>query len=217
MSARKILMLPCLLMIASCGSPPQPPGPDLANRRPANAPAQVEMQQCRNELHNTRIRAHEADGLVESTSATLKNLLAMQEALMSAREATKVAKPPETPNVVYSVRFPYGSTRVVIPDDAARQLIARAKDAPLIVLRGRTDGAAESAGESQIARERAAAVREFFISAGIDAARIRSTYQPIGDHVADNANAQGRSQNRRVEIEMYRQSPVAFEPGASAP
>ncbi len=40
-----------------------------------------------------------------------------------------------------------------------------------------------------------------------------ATYQPAGDHVADNASAGGRGLNRRVEIELYRVLPVGM-PGA---
>jgi hypothetical protein len=41
--------------------------------------------------------------------------------------------------------------------------------------------------------ERAAAVRDYLVAAGVDPARIRATYQPAGDHVADNASAGGRN------------------------
>jgi flagellar motor protein MotB len=44
----------------------------------------------------------------------------------------------------------------------------------------------------------------------VDPSRIRATYQPAGDQVADNASARGRDLNRRVEIELYRALPVAL-------
>jgi outer membrane protein OmpA-like peptidoglycan-associated protein len=48
------------------------------------------------------------------------------------------------------------------------------------------------------------------VGVGVDAQRIRATYQPTGDHVADNANATTKGMNRRVEIEVYRALPVAM-------
>lgn len=69
---------------------------------------------------------------------------------------------------------------------------------------------------SRIARDRAAAVRDYLVAAGVDPARIRATYQPAGDHIADNVSASGRHLNRRVEIEMYRALPVALTTAAVA-
>ena len=91
--------------------------------------------------------------------------------------------------------------RNYVPAEAYRQ-------SPLVVLRGRTDGTTDSPIESRIARERAAAVRDYLAAAGVDPTRIRATYQPAGDHAADNTAATGRAANRRVEVEVYRTAPV---------
>ena len=108
------------------------------------------------------------------------------------------------------VHFDFGSTRLVVPATMAAALIDDARGAPLVLLRGRTDGSTDNAAESRIARERAAAVRDYLIGAGVDPARIRATYQPAGDPAADNSTAAGRNLNRRVEIEVYRAMPVAM-------
>ena len=68
-------------------------------------------------------------------------------------------------------------------------LVEEARLAPLVVLKGRTDGTTDTSAESRIARERAAAVRDYLVEAGVDASRIRATYQPAGDHAADNTEA----------------------------
>jgi outer membrane protein OmpA-like peptidoglycan-associated protein len=52
--------------------------------------------------------------------------------------------------------------------------------------RGRTDGCQDSPADSRIAKDRAEAVKDRLVGAGIDPARIRTTYQPSGDHAADN-------------------------------
>ena len=54
-------------------------------------------------------------------------------------------------------------------------------------------------------------MRDYLVAAGVDAARIRTTHQPSGDHLADNRNTQGRNLNRRVEIEVYRVTPVSAQ------
>jgi outer membrane protein OmpA-like peptidoglycan-associated protein len=206
-------LIPWLLVLSSCSSPPKPPTVDESTKRPANSAMAVELQVCKNDLQNTRILANESDRLAASTAATLERLAARQQAF-AAIQATAVATPPS--NRIFTVRFDFGSTRVVVPADAASALIEDARSAPLVLLRGRTDGTTDAPAESRIARERAHAVRDYLVSAGVDPARIRATYQPAGDHAADNSNPSGKGMNRRVEIEVYRALPVAMSSSAVA-
>jgi outer membrane protein OmpA-like peptidoglycan-associated protein len=204
-------LIPWVLLLASCSSPPKPPTVDESQKRPVNSQMAVELQVCRNDLQNTRIQAAESGRLAESTTATLANLAARQQ-IIAAMQAP-VDKPPQA-NSVFTVRFDFGSTWVAIPADIAAPLVADAKAAPLVLLRGRTDGSTDAPVESRIARERAAAVRDYLVAAGVDPARIRATYQPVGDHVADNSSENGRGLNRRVEIELYRALPIGM-PGTA--
>ena len=196
-----------LLLLASCSSPPKPPTVDESQKRPINSQMAVELQVCRNDLQNTRLLAAESGRLAESTTATLANLAARQQ-IIAAMQAP--ADKPQQANSVFTVRFDFGSTRVAIPADIAAPLVVDAKAAPLVLLRGRTDGSSDAPVESRIARERAAAVRDYLVAAGVDPARIRATYQPVGDHVADNGSDSGRGLNRRVEIELYRALPIGM-------
>jgi outer membrane protein OmpA-like peptidoglycan-associated protein len=206
-------LIPLMLVLGSCGSPPKPPTVDESNKRPANSAMAVDLQVCKSDLQNTRILATESSRLAESAAATLARVSAQQQAIAAAQIAT----PAESPaNGVFTIRFGFGSTRVVVPADTASALVESARGAPLVLLRGRTDGSTDSAAESRIARERAAAVREYLVGAGVDASRIRATYQPAGDHAADNSSAAGQGLNRRVEIEVYRALPVAMGSSAAA-
>lgn len=201
-------LVPWLVLLASCSSPPKPPTVDESQKRPVNSQMAVELQVCKNDLQNTRLLATESERIAETTTATLANMAARQQVLAAMQQPA--GQPSMLPNSVFTMRFEFGSTRVVIPPDAAAALIEAAKAAPLVLLRGRTDGSSDAPAESRIARDRAAAVRDHLVAAGVDPARIRATYQPTGDHVADNASAGGRSLNRRVEIELYRALPVAL-------
>ena len=201
-------LIPWLLLLSSCSSPPKPPTVDESSKRPANSAMAVELQVCKSDLQNTRILATESSRLAESNAATLERLAARQQAL-AAMQA-----PPS--NSVFTVRFEFGSTRVVVPADAASALIEDARSAPLVLLRGRTDGATDAPAESRIARERANAVRDYLVGAGVDPARIKATYQPAGYHAADNTSPSGKGMNRRVEIEVYRAMPVAMSSSTAA-
>ena len=199
---RHLRLLPALLLLGSCGSPPKPPTVDESQKRPANAKAAVDLQVCKSELHNSRIVVNETTRLAEAASATATRL-----ALMQQPPPPVPAPPPDMSNIVHTIHFAFGSTAVNVPDPAAGALIEQARLAALITLRGRTDGEVEVPAESRVARERATAVRAWLVQAGIDPKRIRTTWQPVGDHMASNGTADGRALNRRVEIEIYRSAP----------
>jgi len=201
--------IPWLLTLASCGTPPKPPTVDESQKRPVNSHMAVELQVCKNDLQNTRLLATESGRMAETTTATLANMAARQQ-MLAALQAPAVRQE-RAGNALFTVRFDFGSTLVVIPPDASAVLIQTAKASPLVLLRGRTDGTSDAPAESRMARDRASAVRDYLVAAGVDPRRIRATYQPAGDHVADNDSASGRGLNRRVEIELYRTLPAVLD------
>ena len=195
-------ILPFLILLGSCGSPPKPPTVDESTKRPVNAAALVQLQACRSDLQNTRIVMNEA---VRAAVAARK----------TASRADDETAERSARNVVYSVLFGFGSAHLDLDGTRAAHLVEEARTAPLILLRGRTDGTAATPAESRVAQARAAAVQDWLVHAGVEAARIRTTWQPVGDHAADNTLPGGRTLNRRVEIEIYRAAPdiVALNPG----
>lgn len=198
------------LTLVACSSPPKPPTVDESQKRPANAQMAVELQVCKNDLQNTRILATESSRLAETTAATLAHMAARQQLLASIQEKAAA-------NSLRIVHFAFNSTQVSIPTNEASALVEEAKVAPLVLLRGRTDGTADTSAESRIAQARANAVRDYLVASGVDPTRIRTTHQPSGDHLADNRNPQGRSLNRRVEIEVYRTLPIAQQTAQQQP
>jgi outer membrane protein OmpA-like peptidoglycan-associated protein len=194
--------LAALLLLASCSSPPRPPGVDESDKRPANSAQAIELQACKHELVNTRILAEESRRLGVSAAATLAHV-GRQQALAASQPSGVPA------NTVFTIRFGFASTQVDASDTRMSVLVAEAKTAPLVVLRGRTDSLADNPADARIARQRAMAVRDVLIAAGVATDRIRVTWQPAGDFVTEDRTPDGRSRNRRVEIEVYRQLPVA--------
>jgi outer membrane protein OmpA-like peptidoglycan-associated protein len=198
-------------VISSCGSPPRPPTVDESRKRPVNSAAALETQGCKTDLQNAHILLKEATRLAESASAA-----AVRSAL-GEQTSRRLAEQNSSANTVYTVHFDFGSARVSIPDADAGDLVAQGRSAPLVMLRGRTDGQTDSPAESRIARERAVAVRAYLVQAGVAPERIRITWQPVGDTVSDNSTPSSRAQNRRVEIEFYQLPPTRFSKSAAGP
>jgi hypothetical protein len=198
------------LLMGSCASPPMPPTVDEARRHPVNVASLIELQTCKGELQGSRILLSETTRLAERANAMASRLMLEQQA-----QAAKPHAELEMANAVYTIRFSFGSADVVVPAADSGPLIEQVRASSLVMLRARTDGQTDALSESRIARERALAVRSYLIKSGIDPTRIRMTWQPIGDNVADNGTASGRALNRRVEIELYHFAPRRFEPDPS--
>lgn len=200
-----LTLLILVALLASCSAPPKPPAVDESRKRPVNSITALDLQTCKSSLQNARILASESDRLTEARTAAMQAMAARQQA-QAAQNAAQQRAPQG--NDVFTVVFEFASTRVEISESAAKALVDSARGAPLILLRGRTDGTDDSLAESRIARDRASAVRAYLIAAGIHPMRIRATYQAVGDHIADNTASNGRALNRRVEIEIYRAMPT---------
>src|ERR1035438_336147 len=75
------VLIPLLLTLGSCSSPPKPPTVDESHKRPANATLAVNLQVCEGELQNTRIAARESARESETEKATAIGLALQQKAL----------------------------------------------------------------------------------------------------------------------------------------
>lgn len=69
-----------------------------------------------------------------------------------------------------------------------------------IVVEGHTDGKGSDTYNLELSAKRAEAVRSYLVSQGIDSSRIRAEGLGLTRPVADNKSAEGRANNRRVEI-----------------
>jgi outer membrane protein OmpA-like peptidoglycan-associated protein len=94
------------------------------------------------------------------------------------------------------------STLLPIAQDRLQQVAHALNDNPngAIVVEGHTDSVGSVSSNEELSRRRAEAVREFLVSRGVDAARIRAIGLGPSRPIADNKSPEGRANNRRVEI-----------------
>lgn len=70
----------------------------------------------------------------------------------------------------------------------------------VILIEGHTDSAGPDDYNMNLSRQRAESVTEYLISKGIDAQRFTTKWYGENQPKADNATAEGKAQNRRVEL-----------------
>ena len=192
------------LLLTSCSTPPKPPSVDESTKRPVNARAAVDLRACQGDLSRVTILMSEMARAGVAATALTKALPLPGSASASAADS---AATDTTGNLVAVVPFRMGSAAWSVEQADAAVLVRRAKDAAVIVIRGRTDATADSLQETALARRRAEAAAEFLQQAGVSKDKLRLTWQGAGDPIAGLRPAD-RSQSRRVEIEFYTAAPM---------
>ena len=201
------------LLLTSCSTPPKPPSVDESTKRPVNARAAVDLKACQGDLSRATILVSEiARAGVVATA--LNKALPLPGAAMAG--STDSATADATGNLVAVVPFGMGSASWSVEQADAAALVRRAKDAAVIMIRGRTDATGESLQETTLARRRAEAAADFLQQAGVSKDKLRLTWQGAGDPVAGLRPSE-RAQSRRVEIEFYTAAPmlVSLRSGAA--
>lgn len=107
------------------------------------------------------------------------------------------------------VNFDRMSTTLRMTDATSRMLIAAARSASQISVRGRTDSVIAGPDDARIAEFRAAAARDFLVDHGVDPSRITVKSAPAGEFLVPNGTEKGKALNRRVEIELRREAQIA--------
>ncbi len=200
------------LMLTSCSTPPKPPSVDESTKRPVNARAAVDLKACQGDLSRATILVSEMAraGVV---AASLNKALPQPGVAMASVPTFEAAD--TAGNLVAVVPFGMGSAAWSVEQADAAALVRRAKDAAVIMIRGRTDATGDSMQETALARRRAEAVAEFLQQAGVSKDKLRLTWQGAGDPLAGLRPAD-RSQSRRVEIEFYAAAPMLVSLRSSA-
>jgi len=104
-----------------------------------------------------------------------------------------------------NIFFATASARLLKASNMSLNEVAQImKDDPNLKLdiEGHTDNVGKPAYNLTLSQNRANAVRDYFISKGIDASRLQATGYGMTKPVADNKTSAGRSKNRRVEMKL---------------
>jgi outer membrane protein OmpA-like peptidoglycan-associated protein len=151
----------------------------------------------------TRIR----DQLTEEKKARAQAEGFAREALQKVAEAAKLAVKQEERGTVIilpgSVLFESGQATLFPLAQQKLALLAeqlRNQKTSLITIEGHTDSRGTPSTNMELSQARADSVRNFIISQGIPSDRIRAVGMGETRPLASNDKAEGRAENRRVEI-----------------
>ena len=103
------------------------------------------------------------------------------------------------------IRFQFGTSELRTSAHAALdRYVEYALDCPesQLSISGHTDSSGDEALNLYLSEQRAQAVREYLLAAGVDADRVKAAGKGSAEPVADNSTAWGRSRNRRIELEL---------------
>jgi outer membrane protein OmpA-like peptidoglycan-associated protein len=169
--------------------------------------ARAELQDQRAQLKDEEARRREAEAKAAAATEKLKQLADVKQ-----DERGTV--------ITLSGSVLFASDETVLLPAAQRRLEQVAKalkegnpDAQIVV-EGHTDSRGSESYNLDLSARRAQAVRRFLVSQGVDESRIRAEGLGFTQPVADNKTAEGRANNRRVEIVVQ---PPSAQPGAPAP
>ena len=105
------------------------------------------------------------------------------------------------PSARIAVKFDDHSAEVRIRAQLLGALGNTARAANRIYLHAHTDAFVASDAGTDLAIRRAVAVRDVLAALNVQPERIRLFYRGVGHFVANNSTREGKSLNRRVEIE----------------
>jgi outer membrane protein OmpA-like peptidoglycan-associated protein len=180
-----------------------------------NAQARADLDQWKDEaVRTTSAELHSAQQTLSVESQALAQ--AQQEKLDAERRATRaqadlarIASVKEEPRgmvITLSGGVLFESAKhALLPQAQAKlsevaNVLSRQDPDSKIRIIGYTDSQGGETFNLQLSRDRADAVRDYLVSHGIAADRVTSEGLGAANPVADNANAEGRADNRRVEI-----------------
>lgn len=110
----------------------------------------------------------------------------------------------QTGGALVRVTFGFGSARFEPPAALAGALLAAGNKASAVRIAGHTDSAGTAAANARVAMARALSARQYLVARGVDRDKITVVARGADEPLLDNLSADGRAQNRRVEIDFRR-------------
>jgi len=150
---------------------------------------------------NTRLRA-ELDRLSVELAQVKADLEFARTDAAQSRQALLIAN--EKLDLIQSktvVSFAFNSTKFTPQPETAQKLVASAKRAGTVNIRGYTDSSGHPAANHRVALQRASAAKQYLVNQGVEEMKI-NVFGSAGAYVASNATQVGRLANRRVEIDF---------------
>ncbi|MBY0365121.1 MAG: OmpA family protein [Burkholderiaceae bacterium] len=227
------------IAFAGCSSVPKPVVPDGSDRQPINSQAKIDDYKTRTAEetanYNERTALTRQVDSLNKQMAELKTYLLMMQMEKDTAPKARPVSPQAAPapakvkaaapqvvgdggesievrdqSVIFRVSHPFGKTEFGPSPELQEKLLKAAREAQHIDIRGRTDAAHDNPIDRDIALQRALRARRFLIANGVEPSKIRWSSLASGGYVADNKTIEGRSKNRRVEIETMDLDTAAF-------
>lgn len=219
------------VQIGGCSSVPKPAEADGSTRVPANDATRVQALQQRvnadrqllSENNLLRAQVDVLQTKLNEMTSIVREALTLPPAPRSAPAPVPVQPPaaspqsmaaPDLPAYAYStnssgvvirVFHPFARTEFEPSEQVAQALRASVRTAEKIEVRGHTDSNVVNPIDKLIAIERAEKARTWLINNGAEGSKIRTKYFTAGNFLVENKTPQGRSMNRRVEINISNQ------------
>jgi hypothetical protein len=124
---------------------------------------------------------------------------------MAARSLPAYDYVADATGAVIRVFYAVAGTEFASSEQVAFALSASVQGAERIEVRGYTDSDVATAADQRIAQARAEKARRWLIQNGVEASRISTKSFAAGHFLADNSTVEGRSKNRRVDIDIHAQ------------
>lgn len=220
------------VQLGGCSSVPKPAEADGSSRVPANDATRVQALQQRvnadrqllSENNLLRAQVDVLQTKLNEMTSIVREALTLPPAPRPAPAPVPVQPPtaaspqsmatPDLPSyayvtnssgVVIRVFHPFARTEFEPSEQVAQALRASVRGADQIEVRGHTDSNVVNPIDKLIAIERAEKARTWLINNGAEGSKIRTKYFTAGNFLVENKTPEGRSMNRRVEIDIRNQ------------
>ncbi len=227
-----LCMVGAAVQLGGCSSVPKPAEADGSSRVPANDATRVQALQQRvnadrqllSENNLLRAQVDVLQTKLNEMTSIVREALTLPPAPRPAPAPVPVQPPaaaspqsmakPDLPayayatnssGVVIRVFHPFARTEFEPSEQVAQALRASVRGADKIEVRGHTDSNVVNPIDKLIAIERAEKARTWLINNGAEGSKISTKYFTAGNFLVENKTPQGRSMNRRVEIDIHNQ------------